>query len=440
LGNKHKTIQDYLSIYDTHEFKWIGSVLPKRTNINTVWECRLGHTFPTSYHNITLSNTKCHKCTGKYVRQLNDYEELAKLKDLVWIGENVPKKIREKTKWKCHNDHIWIASYFNIEQVMGCKFCRLGYYIEPEKQSEFKSCKKRFVFEDFLDLANKKGLVWTGNLPPTSGIVPTNWRCKKCDYEEPITFRTLKLRKGGCQKCIGRAAKTETDYLNLAKLNNLEWIGEFLPKRTSDKTYWKCEKGHIKNVSYNYVTGKGGCQKCLNLIEEDYHEIAKEKGFEWIGKFLPKNSHTTTDWKCEKGHVWPAQYANIQQNKGCPYCKNKNEEECREIFEFLFDEKFPKRKPKWLKLLPNAKNLELDGFNEKLGIAFEYDGGQHFYPVKHWGGESYLKEIKERDRLKDEACKSRKIILIRIPYTVIDKKEHIVSQLALNGIQIGIKI
>lgn len=51
--------------------------------------------------------------------------------------------------------------------------------------------------------------------------------------------------------------------------------------------------------------------------------------------------------------------------------------------------------------------------SKKLG---EYDGEQHFIPVKNWGGYKSFNELKERDALKDNFCYINKIKLFRISY------------------------
>ena len=53
--------------------------------------------------------------------------------------------------------------------------------------------------------------------------------------------------------------------------------------------------------------------------------------------------------------------------------------------------------------------LELDGYNHKLRLAFEYNGYQHYdYPnVFHKTREEFYKQ-RERDRLKAELCKKER--------------------------------
>jgi very-short-patch-repair endonuclease len=48
----------------------------------------------------------------------------------------------------------------------------------------------------------------------------------------------------------------------------------------------------------------------------------------------------------------------------------------------------------------------------------EYDGEQHFKPVKQWGGEAGFKERQARDEEKNQWCEKNGYELIRIPYTV----------------------
>ena len=46
------------------------------------------------------------------------------------------------------------------------------------------------------------------------------------------------------------------------------------------------------------------------------------------------------------------------------------------------------------------RGLELDIYIKDLRVGIEYQGLQHYKPVKHWGGEGALKELKIRDRKK----------------------------------------
>lgn len=96
----------------------------------------------------------------------------------------------------------------------------------------------------------------------------------------------------------------------------------------------------------------------------------------------------------------------------------KYENRCREIFESLFNRKFPKVRPKFLKRT-NGHCLELDGYNEELKLAFEYNGNQHykFNPRFH----RTINDLEEqiiRDNEKRQMCLANGVNLIEIPYNI----------------------
>ncbi len=76
--------------------------------------------------------------------------------------------------------------------------------------------------------------------------------------------------------------------------------------------------------------------------------------------------------------------------------------------------------------------MELDAFVPSLKLAIEYQGEQHFRPLKYCGGEKGLQKRKSLDQEKRKACKKNGIILIEIDYdkwdgsrdTVIEKIEQ----------------
>jgi hypothetical protein len=50
----------------------------------------------------------------------------------------------------------------------------------------------------------------------------------------------------------------------------------------------------------------------------------------------------------------------------------------------------------------------------------EYDGRQHYEPVKEFGGQKGHDSTKAHDKIKDEYCKKNNIRMVRIPYTTKD--------------------
>jgi len=70
-----------------------------------------------------------------------------------------------------------------------------------------------------------------------------------------------------------------------------------------------------------------------------------------------------------------------------------------------------RQRPAWL------EGLELDVYLPDLGLAFEYQGQQHYHPVQAWGGEAALAEVQARDAHKAALCARQGVALVTIDYT-----------------------
>jgi len=127
--------------------------------------------------------------------------------------------------------------------------------------------------------------------------------------------------------------------------------------------------------------------------------------------------------KCINNHEFESALHNVNKGFWCPYCLYKNEEECRLIFESIFNKKF-------IKTRKIINPYELDGYNDELKIAFEYHSEQHYYFIPYFHkDENELKQIINRDKLKENLCKDNNINLITIKYDVKNKIEFINNKL-----------
>ncbi len=68
-------------------------------------------------------------------------------------------------------------------------------------------------------------------------------------------------------------------------------------------------------------------------------------------------------------------------------------------------------RPAWL------EGLEVDIFIPRYCLALEYQGQQHYHPIKLWGGEEAFQKLKQRDKKKKLLCQKNFISLIEIKYT-----------------------
>jgi hypothetical protein len=108
----------------------------------------------------------------------------------------------------------------------------------------------------------------------------------------------------------------------------------------------------------------------------------------------------------------------------------KGETKTRDTLRRLTGHRFPKSR----RVLPGGK--ELDGFCEELGIAFEYDGEQHYKYVPHFhrNGKIDLYRQKGMDLAKDAWCEQLLIVLIRVRYDVADIEAYLREELELLGV------
>lgn len=71
------------------------------------------------------------------------------------------------------------------------------------------------------------------------------------------------------------------------------------------------------------------------------------------------------------------------------------------------------------------EGLEIDVFIKDKKIGFEYNGIQHYKPIKHFGGKKSLENVKLRDKKKLDICKKLGIHLHVIKYDEKISKELI---------------
>jgi len=213
---------------------------------------------------------------------------------------------------------------------------------------------------------------------------------------------------------------------------------------------WQCKQGHIWTASPHNVLNKNQwCPKCSAVIANsnrklswtNIKKLATKKG----GRLLSSeaeyiNTYSKLKWQCKHGHVWKASIESIKYgNTWCPQCKTGYKEELsRYIFETFTGLKFPKRRPKWLKNPETNKNLEIDGFNEKYKIGFEYNGIQHYRKNEFFHKNTSLKKQQKHDKLKKDRCLKNNVRLCVIKNIKDDNKLKIYIRKWLNNNNINI--
>jgi len=126
-----------------------------------------------------------------------------------------------------------------------------------------------------------------------------------------------------------------------------------------------------------------------------------------------ENSRIKVEWECSEGHVFLATTSDVRSGRWCPRCSQSfffKEEICRLSFEAIFNQTFPRTRPTWL-LNSSGNRMELDGYCEKLDLAFEYNGEQH-YQKNFFSQNHSLENRKNDDELKKQLCQQKGVLLV----------------------------
>ena len=306
---------------------------------------------------------------------------------------------REKLKWKCKRDHTWMASPRSIKEGHWCRKC---YEIN-----------KRLKIEDLQKIANQKGgKCLSKTYEPNKRI---KWECSN-----KHTWKALgtKIKAGSwCPICAKNNLSLNIEELKKrAKTKHGKLISKSY-KNANQKLIWECSEKHRWESKYSHVKNGSWCPKCAGVTKvtmEDANKLAEKMGGECISKSII-NVKSLLKWRCFEGHEWEANYSNINNGKWCPECsKGFGERLVRLTFQKIFKRKFPSKKPKWL-VNKDGNLMEFDGYNEKLGIAFEHQGEQHYRHVDYFHTKKQFSKRIRDDKEKAKLAKNFNVKLILIP-------------------------
>ncbi len=247
------------------------------------------------------------------------------------------------------------------------------------------------------------------------------------------------LRGKGCRGCQYDKISTDKQYTKeifVSKANevhnNKYDYSKSVYNHSKSKLIIICPThGEFLQLPSAHLNGNG-CRKCqynvygnlrrknIKTFIKQAREVHRDK-YDY-SKSVYKNKRTKIKIICPKHGEFKQPPSSHLAGSGCPKCNESKGEKQIECWLSNNNICYVKQKT-----FPDCKFRELlkfDFFLPQHNILIEYDGKQHFVPVKFWGGEDKLKIIKQRDRIKNEWCNNQENInLIRIRYdeNIIDK-------------------
>jgi len=256
----------------------------------------------------------------------------------------------------------------------------------------------------------------------------------------------------GCQKCAGLDRKDTESFIRESKkihgdkynYSKVDYVN------TSGKVKIICKShGVFEQLVSSHLRGHG-CQKCAGLDKKDtesFIDCAKKLHTTQDGK--PKYNYDKVEYTLSKNKViitcpihgdWKVKANNHLRKMGgggCPYCFESRGELIIEKILYDLDINYVRQKKFedcTNKLTGGScRKLPFDFYLTNKKICIEYDGVQHYKPVKIFGGDKSFLRVKKNDKLKNIYCEQKGIKLIRIPYTMNDKniKLYIIEKLGV---------
>lgn len=114
------------------------------------------------------------------------------------------------------------------------------------------------------------------------------------------------------------------------------------------------------------------------------------------------------------------------QGNGCPYCSESRGE--RSISNYLDKLDISYYRQYKFDDCRNVFSLPFDFYVPKYRLLIEFDGQQHFEPMKFFGGVEAFERLRENDRIKNEYCEENYIDLLRIKYDQVEMIAEILER------------
>lgn len=249
-----------------------------------------------------------------------------------------------------------------------------------------------------------------------------------------------KIKDCGCghQNRLKESIKKKYEYLINTKINGWTFLEIIPPDEKHDSTFaiCKCQCGTIKEVKLSYVIhGKSkdcGCGRKRTLQEVFTKSLIGQRfGKLVVIEMLDKRS--TNDrimyrCRCDCGNevnvVGNSLTTNHTLSCGClvSYWNMY-------IQQFLEKSKI-EYKPEYT-IFIDDNYYRYDFYLPKYNLFIEYDGQQHYEPVRFFGNDKDAEYVflrtQEHDKIKNRYCEENNINLLRIPYWESKNIETIIN-------------
>lgn len=280
----------------------------------------------------------------------------------------------------------------------------------------------------------------------SSGKDKAKIKCNACGTIFETTPKNHIISRGGCPTCRHKFT-AESEGVSFD-----EFVKRATAKHGNKYQYHKDCYTFLKNKTKITCPIHGvfwqtamihlncGCKLCANekvaKMQELDTETFIERSIETHGNKYDYSLSKYVDWKtkikiiCRKHGVFEqTPYNHSISGRGCPLCKISSGESIIMNFlktkniEFVFQYKIQN-----IDLFCSNTRLFVDFYLPKHNVIIEFNGMQHYKPIKLWGGQESFEKQQNRDISVKMYCKENNIKLIEIPTKKFGKIKEILTK------------
>lgn len=246
----------------------------------------------------------------------------------------------------------------------------------------------------------------------------TGYGCSKCGRELAHSKTSLTT-----EEAIKKFIKIHGDYYDYSKV-------QYVNKRTPITII--CPKhGEFQQTPDSHINQKAGCPICAK-IKSKHKQLKTNEQFIQDAKRVHGDiyDYSQVNYQgayipiviiCKKhGKFYQTPHSHLSSKAGCPYCSLKSQ---TKLFNKLQND-FSNEEILFEvgnKTIPWLKEQRFDIYFPKYNIAIEYNGKQHYTPIKYFGGEIEFNKTINRDNIKKEKCTLNNCTLLQIKYDYTDE-------------------
>ena len=330
---------------------------------------------------------------------------------------------------KRHNWEIETISIFSLDNLKKIHGTENLYYHE----SEVKRYIRYFCKKNDLCWINSKTWKFTNRKDENIHLM-----CNKCRSRFTLSFRQILDRDWGCMSCFKESLRIDKNeiqvllekaenelsceclnrneiYVNKKKTKFKFLIDLDLYKKVS--LIWETTLNTLKIILKNRETASN---KFYVFLKEDQLKSLLEEFISDSGLIINYSgelkSGTLLECKCpvcgEKENIKASDLIYGKRKFKCKCIPQYSGEAI--IKSFLESNNISFESQKTFDWLKYQKPLKIDFYLPKYNIGIEYQGEQHFIPVKYFGGQDTFDTITSRDKTKNKLCSENGIKMLYV--------------------------